>query len=379
MNEEDMINLLQKYQAGNCTEEERRAVEQWYSSYERNETSALSNEQHKRMLNYVMTAVNAEDEAKIQSNQFFKTRWVRWAAAVLILVGLSSLYFLFNQTKQSAVIASKKIQPSNDLLPGANRATLTLDDGSIIQLDDVKNGTVAVQGGVKVQKNDDGKIVYTAAQNLAAAELFNIIKTPRGGQFQLDLPDGSKVWLNASSSLRFPVLFAGKERTVELNGEAYFEVAKKTGQPFKVKINGMEVNVLGTHFNVMGYQDEDVTKTTLLEGAVKIISNGRENFLKPGQQAAISLLQNIQVNNVNTEEAVAWKNNLFSFNHSNIQSVMRQVARWYDVDVQYNGTVKKFFNGTIPRDMNASKVFKILEATGGVHFQIAGNKVTVIP
>jgi ferric-dicitrate binding protein FerR (iron transport regulator) len=194
------------------------------------------------------------------------------------------------------------------------------------------------------------------------------------------LSDGSKVWLNAASSLRFPASFAGKERKVELLGEAYFEVAKNAAMPFKVKVNGMEVEVLGTHFNINSYENESTVRTTLLEGSVKINNNNSSSLLKPGQQAQVNKAGEIKIiNNVDVEEAIAWKEGKFQFDRADIHDIMRQLARWYDVDVEYKGSVSSHFGGTISRDVNLSQVLNMLHLTGEVKFQIEDRKVIVMP
>jgi ferric-dicitrate binding protein FerR (iron transport regulator) len=217
------------------------------------------------------------------------------------------------------------------------------------------------------------------------AAFYNTITTPRGGQYQVTLSDGTKVWLNAASSIRFPVLFTGNERKVEITGEAYFEVAKNVSKPFKVKTISSEVEVLGTHFNVNAYDDEAVAKTTLLEGLVKVSvpqTGGKlaARFLQPGQQSGITKDGRISVlNNADTEEAVAWKNGRFQFRSADLKSILRQISRWYDVDVVYKGNVDLHFTGQLTRDDYVSKVFDKLALTGEVHFKIEGKKIIVSP
>jgi ferric-dicitrate binding protein FerR (iron transport regulator) len=221
---------------------------------------------------------------------------------------------------------------------------------------------------------------YNTLKNKSSEVLYNTISTPRGGQYELMLSDGSKVWLNAASSLRFSASFVGKERKVELLGEAYFEVAKNAAMPFKVKVHGMEVEVLGTHFNINSYDNESMIRTTLLEGSVKINKNNSSSLLKPGQQAQMNKAGEIKIiNNVDVEEAIAWKEGKFQFDKADIHDIMRQLARWYDVDVEYKGTVSSHFGGTISRDVNLSQVLNMLHLTGEVNFQIQDKKVLVMP
>jgi ferric-dicitrate binding protein FerR (iron transport regulator) len=257
----------------------------------------------------------------------------------------------------------------NDVLPGNNKAILQLADGSSIVLDSMNNGKIGDQGGTAVNKQD-------------------ILRTPRGGQYQLQLPDGSKVWLNAQSSIRFPTAFTGNERVVDVTGEAYFEVEKNPNMPFRVNMlnasgkTAGQVEVLGTHFNINAYDDEEVMRTTLLEGKVKLSSmvNGEWAMLKPGEQSSLS--QSSQLSHpipVQTEEITAWKNGLFRFQDASIESIMRQIGRWYNVDIVYERKIDKQFIGTIPRQVPVSTVLKILESTGWVHFTIEGKKITVAP
>jgi ferric-dicitrate binding protein FerR (iron transport regulator) len=320
-------------------------------------------------------------------------RWRLAAACVLIL--LSAFVYLLiehdNERQKKESVKASAGRFKNDALPGGDKAILTLADGTKISLDSAQNGVLTRQGGTKVIKIG-GQLAYQTASGYkpqAAGELaFNTISTPRGGQYQVVLPDGTKVWLNAISSLRFPTTFSENERSVQLNGEAYFEVAPqhlkgRPGKvPFKVNVNGMQVEVLGTHFNVMAYPDEPVMKTTLLEGSVKV-TDGGSVMLKPGQQSSVAVTgsgdpSGIQVRDVDVEEAVAWKNGFFQFNKASVADVMRQAARWYDMEVVYEGKVQhESFSGTMPRMQHLSQLLKALELTKAVKFGIEGNKIIV--
>ena len=306
---------------------------------------------------------------------------IRYAAAAIIICMLSvSLYFLFKPQPARQISKTENIKsPANDVAPGGNKAILTLANGTSIILDSAANGTLTTQGNSKILKLN-GMLSYNTLKNKSSEVLYNTISTPRGGQYELMLSDGSKVWLNAASSLRFPAAFVGKERKVELLGEAYFEVAKNAAMPFKVKVHGMEVEVLGTHFNINSYDNESMIRTTLLEGSVKINKNNSSSLLKPGQQAQMNKAGEIKIiNNVDVEEAIAWKEGKFQFDKADIHDIMRQLARWYDVDVEYKGTVSSHFGGTISRDVNLSQVLNMLHLTGEVNFQIQDKKVVVMP
>ncbi|MGN6542610.1 MAG: FecR family protein [Ginsengibacter sp.] len=306
---------------------------------------------------------------------------IRYAAAAIIICMLSvSVYFLFKPQPARQVSKTENIKsPANDVAPGGNKAILTLANGTSIILDSAANGTLTTQGNSKILKLN-GMLSYNTLKNKSSEVLYNTISTPRGGQYELMLSDGSKVWLNAASSLRFSASFVGKERKVELLGEAYFEVAKNAAMPFKVKVHGMEVEVLGTHFNINSYDNESMIRTTLLEGSVKIDKNNSSSLLKPGQQAQMNKAGEIKIiNNVDVEEAIAWKEGKFQFDKADIHDIMRQLARWYDVDVEYKGTVSSHFGGTISRDVNLSQVLNMLHLTGEVNFQIQDKKVLVMP
>ncbi|MET0299757.1 MAG: FecR domain-containing protein [Flavitalea sp.] len=304
-------------------------------------------------------------------------RVIAVAAILIILVGG---YFLIPAPKQpsGSPLALNKPAQSSPILPGTNKAELILDDGTSVALDSLNNGRIAEQSGVQV-RNVDGKIVYTRGSKTAPIISYNTLRTPKGGFYQLTLSDGSKLWLNAASSIRYPVVFSEKERVVELNGEAYFEVAKDSKRPFTVKTDDMDVQVLGTHFNVMAYNNESAVKATLLEGSVKIRAAGNNALLTPGQQAKLnSSNKNLEViSNVNVEEVVAWKNGYFQFERVGTAELMRQIERWYDVEVKFDGPVQpRAFGGKIARSSNLENVLKILEWSK-ISFTVENKTITV--
>ncbi|MFA5244393.1 MAG: FecR family protein, partial [Pedobacter sp.] len=275
-----------------------------------------------------------------------------------------------------------------DIEPGDDKAILTLGDGSKIILDDAQNGILANQGGNSVLKAAEGELIYSfteepiskPADKATEQIIYNTIETPKGGKFQVRLPDGSRVWLNAASSLRFPTNFSGSKRQVELNGEAYFEVAHDESKVFEVNTRTQIVQVLGTHFNINAYADEPSVNTTLLEGSVRVsdVRTNLSQLLKPGEQS--QLTEHIEVINVkNKAEAVAWKEGYFQFNEADIETVMRQIERWYDVKVIYEGEIPLYrFGGEIERSLSLLQVLKILEKTK-VHFRLEGREVIVMP
>jgi len=316
------------------------------------------------------------------------TLFPRWkkivaAASILLFISISGYVLRYKTTPNNPIVDNRPLH--NDIAPGGNKAILTLANGKQIVLTGAKNGTIAKQGGITVNKTDDGRVVYasssTAIQNPKLIS-YNSIETPRGGQYHLTLADGTLVWLNAASSIKYPTAFTGNERRVEITGEAYFEVKHNAAKPFRVVCNGQLVEDLGTHFNINAYSDENAVKTTLLEGSVAVSWAGQNKILKPGEQSQLEG-GNIRVANVNVDEVIAWKNGLFDFKDANIRTVMRQLARWYNVDVEYQGKIPEIlFTGKLHRDVNASQVLDILSYFK-VHFKIenggAQKKIIVIP
>jgi ferric-dicitrate binding protein FerR (iron transport regulator) len=310
--------------------------------------------------------------------------WMRRIGlAAASLTGLLIIGSLFWNNRRSdntpAVTFSQKAgAPGKEIPPGGNKAILTLANGSSIVLGDVKNGALAQQGNTTIVKAD-GKLSYETAQKQKGSILYNTIVTPRGGQYQVVLPDGSEVWLNAASSLRFPTAFTGKDRRVEITGEAYFEIAKDAARPFFVKVGSSEVQVLGTHFDIMAYTEESTLKTTLIEGSVRFVNGGNASLLTPGQQSRLNKDGRISIaGNIDAGEVLAWKNGLFHFENAGIEDVMRQLSRWYDVDISYsNKKDGNYFYADIPRTTNLSDALKALSLTGKVHFEIQGKKIIV--
>ena len=306
-------------------------------------------------------------------------RW--WAAASILLLLSVGTYFFTTKKSEKDIPSIAQTKLNNEIAPGGNKATLTLSDGSNIILDSVQNGLLSNQGNAQVSKTDNGKLVYENKTGEVVAVQYNTISTPRGGQYQLTLADGSQVWLNAESSITFPTSFSGNQRQVKITGEAYFEIAHDADKPFHVNVNEMDVKVIGTHFNVNAYKDEAEIKTTLLEGSVQVTYNEQAKIISPRQQLILNNKSGKMVveKNINIDEIMAWKNGKFYFNEANIQLIMKQVSRWYNVDVEYKGEVNKLFEGTISRQVSVEDIFKILSATGGVHFAIEGRKIIVSP
>lgn len=309
-----------------------------------------------------------------------------WAAAVLAggLLATGTVYFM-QDGKKTPPLAQQATMPRHDIAPGGDHAVLTLADGSTITLDSAGNGSLSTQGGTTIYKQAGGKLAYQAAGTPQTIQ-YNTLSTPRGGKYQVLLPDGTTVVLNAASSLRFPTAFSNGSREVELSGEAYFEVAKNAAAPFRVKVRSAHgagperaIEVLGTSFNIMAYDNEPVMRTTLVSGAVRVTGEGALALLQPGQQAVMNNTGagGIRVEKAAPEEALAWTNNEFYFSNTNIYSIMRQISRWYNVDVSYEDSLHVFLNGNIRKNVPASQVFKMLELTGEVRFSTENGRVVV--
>jgi transmembrane sensor len=292
----------------------------------------------------------------------------RWSAAAVLagLLGIGAWWLI--GTKQGNVVAP--VREADVAAPSHNRATLTLADGRRVDRDSAKLGAVAVQGGAKIVKSGNGQLAYGPGLGHNGELLYNTLSNPRGSQVvSLTLTDGSRVWLNAESSIRYPVNFAGSERAVEITGEAYFEVAEDAGKPFRVKKDSTTIEVLGTSFNVNAYADEPAMKVTLLEGKVEVRKEASALVLHPGQQAIITG-QVERSGNVDTAAVMAWKNGRFTFNSADLATVLRQLARWYNVEVSYEGKVPNHrFNGRIGRSLTLDQVLDVLGGTG-VHYQV---------
>ena len=375
MSKKDATDLLNRYRNGQVSEEEKALVESWYLNYTQKaadpEISDLELEanQHK-ILDHIMAVIEPE-------RKFYYWRYISVAAAVVAVIFAGGPLLKENSVpnKASSVIKTG----NNHLPPGGNRATLILSNGSSINLTGVKNGALASEKGVVINKNADGRITYGHGKgNAASASVFNTVLTPRGGQYQLVLSDGTKVWLNSASSLKYPVTFTAAKREVELSGEAYFEVAHNQHKPFMVVSNGQTVEVLGTHFNINAYQDEQATKTTLLEGSVKVLTKGVSSKIKPGEQVQ-QTNGKLTVSECDLEEAVAWKNGFFYFKDDNIKTIMRQLSRWYDVEIKYEGQIpEREFSGQMNKNIDASQLMHILSIEK-IHYRLENRTIVIIP
>lgn len=397
-NKERLSYLLQQYASGMATKTEISELSAFLQtdqyegeiktvlekmSYEAQGDESYGVEKIDEMIDRILKADT--EEAKLIPMRRVRLFQKFAAAAAILICVFGSAYFLLLHSKEKTSIAQlNNVILKNDIAPGGNKALLTLADGTTIILDSAANGKLAQQGSTKVFKIDAGKLSYELAGNSENTVVhFNTISTPRGGQYQVVLPDGSNVWLDAASSLKFPTAFSGKERRVELTGEAYFEVTHKSNQPFKVIANGVEVEDLGTHFNINAYNDEKSIKATLLEGSIRVSVIGEtpdDKILIPGQQAKVEDDKMIQViNNIDVGQVIAWKKGLFEFENADLPTIMRQISRWYDVDVIYeNKPDNDKFGGGISKNLPLSKVLKLI-GKNGVKFKLEGKVLKVTP
>ncbi|MFC0513205.1 FecR family protein [Mucilaginibacter angelicae] len=386
MSKQEFLQLIDKYLAGQATAAEKEQLLNFFESFQGDadewdeKVIGVKQELEDRMLNNIRKAI-AEPvfNAQPQVIRLHLFRNVAAAAIILLLSG-TAVYHWYNKHEQQKMAAQSKAIVKHDVDPGDNRAVLTLANGTKLILDSAKIGLLNQSGNISINKTQDGQVVYTEDkdQHQNGPLAYNTISTPRGGQYQVVLPDGSKVWLNSASSLKFPMAFTGNERDVELTGEGYFEVAKNKTKPFNVMVKDIEVAVLGTHFNIMAYNDEAAVKTTLLEGSVRLTQGNISNLLKPGQQGVINN-KGIKIIDVDTDEVVAWKNGFFDFERVNIQEIMKQLSRWYGTEVMYEGKIPDDeFVGKISRDVKLSQVLHILELSH-VRFRIENKKIIVTP
>lgn len=395
-------NLFEKYLRKECTPEELEELIAWMESIGGEETGDLSapllalwnqakdgklvssadRVDWNRVYDQVMASeqVMESDRTRIRWLGHGRTRWIRIAAAAVVIgLVLGGGYLLVSRMTSPgpAKLANGRFRLPENIAPGGNKAVLTLANGDQISLDSAHNGVIAQQGSAEVLKSDSGSLSYMASGSQAIG--FNTVSTPRAAQYQLTLSDGTRVWLNAASSLRFPAVFGSKERAVELKGEGYFEVAQETGRPFRVSVDGVRVDVLGTHFDVMAYPDEAAIETTLLEGSVKVSNGGKSCLLQPGKQADLNRSSDsLTMTAGNVKRAIAWKNGFFYFDKSSVKEILRQVSRWYDLDIVYEAAPPEMlFSGKIERNLPLSAVAILLEG-GQIHFRIEGKKLIVI-
>lgn len=364
--------LARKYLKGIINAAEQREFDEWFANgkAQQETESYLTETAHRDEL---LSRIHAEAG-------IIKVRklWPRIAAAASIILFISvGGYFLLHKQRPQQFAQNQQ----NDIAPGHNQATLMLANGRKIILTKGLSGKLAEESNATVAANTGDAISYTSKGDNSAIE-YNVMTTQKGEQspYPLVLADGTKIWLNAASSIKFPTAFNGNSREVSITGEAYFEVAHNKNKPFRVTSNGQTVEVLGTHFNINAYGDEPAIITTLLQGSVRISKNGQQALLKPGQEAVVGDAVPVKIiKNADTEQAMAWKDGRFIFTEEPLESIMRKVSRWYNVDVVYKNKPSKLaFDGVVSRSKNISAVLEIMKSTGNVHFEVQGRRVMVI-
>lgn len=413
MTNDRIEELLAKFLAGDISADEKTELEQWLSSDDRHNIFQFVHKEewvkkgiaeldridvesgYEKFLNKYQPAEPVAEPSEVQLHITPASRrrlYIAIAAAAVLIFSLGSWYYFFHDTPKQQANDDPASRYQNDVAPGGNVATLQLADGRTIRLDQSANGLLADEGAATIQKTGNDRLEYNTSNNSGNKDenLYNTITTPPGGQYHVVLPDGSKVWLNAGSSLRFPLSFTGSERKVTVTGEAFFDVVKmKRGKqqlPFLVNIqqhgaaNG-EVQVLGTRFNINAYDDELSVKTTLLKGSVRFVPDGRPELaatIIPGQQADYNRNGLLQIRTPDTSSVAAWREGKFIFQNESIQSIMRQLARWYNVKVIFRDNIEARFVATFPRNIKMSEMLMILEKTNIIRFSIDGQTVTVM-
>jgi transmembrane sensor len=359
-----ILELADKINNGSITEEQWQYYNRWYASVNKDilelpegyadSDFVIRDRMHKNIKSYLV-----EEKAAQSKTTFPLWRYIIAAAAVLLLSLIG--YYVYNLFLSHPGTETTMIKPE-DIKPGGNNAILTLGNGKRIYLNDTKDGDIASESGTSIKKTKNGELEYTAQQNQPVTNTFNTIETPKGGQYQLRLPDGTKVWLNADSKLIYAVTLIGNgKREVRLSGEAYFQVAKDKEHPFVVKTATQDVTVLGTHFNINSYSDEVSTITTLEEGSVSVSTKGQEKIIAPGEQI-INNGKVLKVQQAAMETVFAWKDGLFEFKDADVRTIMPQISRWYNIDVVYEGALPKdLITGAISRHSNLAAVLKIFE------------------
>lgn len=405
MAKDELTALIHKYLSGEATEEEKLRLEEWYESFDSSSLTfgkgdpGEANESLVRSLAALKEKMARENSPVIKKIEPVKRISPIWYAAAILIIATAVGIFLsfWNKKVVSPVVGSIAVPSLNkDFQPGGNNAVLTLANGQKVVLDSTGTGLISRQGKTSIIKVNNGLLKYNGQQagnNEQPNIQYNMITTPRGGKYEVILPDGSKVWLNAASSLRFPTAFTGVSREVQMTGEAYFEIARNASKPFIVKEENIEVKVLGTEFDVNAYADERDLKVTLVGGSVKVVSQNNSGLkkadqeqqavLSSGQQVILSLSKdgtqkmNV-VNDADINEAIAWKADLFWFDNDNIREVCRQLSRWYDIHITIEGNIPDLFTGSIPRNLTFSKVFEVLQKTGSIQYKVVSDKSIVV-
>lgn len=377
LTKEEYIKLYEKYMVGDCTADELKLLESYEDDFRLKdrswdtETMGDKDATQNRIYRRLQAEIQSDTaERPLVSKSFLLRKWMKYGAAALVLLALG-LYWIARDMNTEQ-------QQLTEISPGGDRAVLMLDDGTEVSLNELHLGEVAIDGKVLANKAGEGELRYG---KISEDEVrYHTIRTPRGGQYQVTLADGTKVWLNAASSMRFPTAFVGKERLVEIEGEVFFNVEKDARKPFVVKTNHQEVTVLGTQFNVMAYPEEEYVKTSLIEGKVAVDIAGSSYTLMPGERSIYDKAkERVRTETFDPEEILAWQAGYFMFNEEGIEHVMRKIARWYDVEVEYRGDMKgKLFSGTVSRFVQVEDILDMLSLTGTVTFKLEGRRIVVM-
>ena len=392
MEKEHFLSLVERYLDNKATPDEKILVEAYCDKMGEKKYSVFSPEQEETLKTRLLLKIEEDlwGDQKLDTNKARRSRFVlpfRWLAAAVILIIVGTALFLIKSNKLETPV---QIDYASRILAGGDKAILILGDGSKIDLGKADKGHIADQRGQEIKKTAEGRLVYDLVAGDLSAErakvTFNTVITPNGGKFQVVLSDGTKVWLNSASSIHYPSTFSKDNRVIELEGEGYFEVAHDSSRPFIVKTGKQHVEVFGTHFNISAYDDDGMTRTTLLEGSVAVrplVSSGsrysRIARLVPGQQSQLKGTE-LLVNNVDAEAAIDWKNGKFIFRNESLKSIMRKLSRWYDIEVDYKGNVENLpFGGRISRSKNLKEALRILTLTGDVNVKVEGRRVTIMP
>lgn len=369
--------LVEKFIENSATSADEAELMDWYRSANEQDLEWLSENADESELTRLRMLAAIHQQIGHTPARRLAWRWVAAAASVLLIVSAGGYFLLHKQQPQQQITQNKPV----NIKPGTKKAILQLANGQQIALNEAPTGTLARQGNATVTKTADGQVTYKAENSANTTEdIYNTITTQRGGYYPLKMADGTIAILDAASSIRYPVTFNGRERRVEITGQVYFIVAHNASKPFRVTVKDQTIEDIGTEFNINAYDDEPYLRTTLVEGAVKVSKQNLSVLLKPGQQALTqSELNNILVRAVDADDVVAWKNGQTSFKNEDIREIMRQVSRWYDVDIQYQGNLpdRKFVGG-ISRNASLSDLLKILEFNN-IHFTVEGKKIIVRP
>jgi transmembrane sensor len=375
-----ILHIIEHLQCGEATPAEIRELDEWYEQsatderYAEDMSSSEKLQAKERMLHAINSRIfSAGTPVKKISLYNHIARFS--VAAAIFIIAFTGLYFYQQHNGHNAVQTTRA-----QITPGKNKAVLTLGNGKKISLTDASNGQIAIQSGIKIVKTKSGQLIYEISATADSKKVdYNSIEAPIGGQWQVILPDQSRVWLNALSSITYPTRFTNGERRVKITGEVYFEIAHNKDMPFRVESREQTVEVLGTHFNVTAYNDEKIMRTTLLEGSVKVLNHGRTVLLVPGQQVQVSDKSMNVTDNVDLDDVIAWKNGYFKFNE-NVESIMNKIARWYNVEViyEYKPDMKIGFGGEISRNRDLKEVLETIEYSGKVHFKTEGRRIIVI-